>query len=156
MPQAITQRRCASIGCDNPATGGCGGFCQVCHDTLSAHGQLPDWPEQRQDHIGQNGNTGDHYDAENAADILGRARTHLRNRATTYDAAHGERSMAKAVAIFNAAGGPPLSERDGWRFMVCLKMARATQPGHNPDDYEDMAAYAALYGEASRGPFNGG
>ena len=34
-------------------------------------------------------------------------------------------------------------------FMAILKAARATAGGHNPDDYEDGAAYFALAGEAA-------
>jgi hypothetical protein len=50
---------------------------------------------------------------------------------------------------FNALTGHELSERDGWLFMVMLKAARATAGGHNPDDYEDGAAYFALAGESA-------
>ncbi len=79
--------------------------------------------------------------------ILGQARDHLSARAATYDAPGGERSMAKAVAIFNATTGRDLTALEGWRFMLALKLARSAQDGYNPDDYEDLAAYAALAGE---------
>lgn len=101
----------------------------------------------RIDTIGQNGNDGLHYDLPTAPSILLQAREHLTTRASTYDSPAGERSIAKAAAIFNAATGRDLSPRDGWLFMIALKLARSTQPGHNADDYEDLAAYAALYGE---------
>lgn len=85
--------------------------------------------------------------------ILGQARDHLSERAATYDAPAGERSMAKTVAIFNAATGRGMSVRDGWLFMLALKVARSTQGGYNSDDFEDMAAYSALYGEQAAQDF---
>lgn len=66
--------------------------------------------------------------------------------------------MARAVAMFNelvgssgdaALLGPGMSELDGWRFMVCLKLARSINGKFNADDYDDMAAYAALAGECA-------
>lgn len=84
-----------------------------------------------------------------APDILARAKGHIEDRAAARDKPEGERSMARTVAAFNAITGHALSERDGWLFMVTLKQARAcnTSAGH-PDDFEDMAAYAALAGES--------
>lgn len=58
-----------------------------------------------------------------------------------------ERSMKRAVAIFNAFSGRSLTETEGWMFMVCLKMARAKAGKFQRDDYIDMASYAALAGE---------
>jgi hypothetical protein len=70
-----------------------------------------------------------------------------------------ERSMATAVAMFNAwredrfntnnktcTASEALTERDGWMFMVCLKMARS-RFGGKLDDYIDGAAYFALAAE---------
>lgn len=62
-----------------------------------------------------------------------------------------ERSMARAVAIFNATTGSNLCESDGWAFMLCLKMARAFNPekaDFNKDHFVDLAGYAGLLGEA--------
>lgn len=59
--------------------------------------------------------------------------------------------MKRAVDAFNALTGHKLTEREGWLFMVALKAARATAGAHNPDDYEDGAAYFALAGEAAEG-----
>jgi len=86
-----------------------------------------------------------------AVDILNRAAGHIADRAAARDKPEGERSMGRCVAAFNALTGHQLSERDGWLFMVTLKMARAcnTPMGYN-DDYEDGAAYFALAGEAAR------
>ena len=87
-----------------------------------------------------------------AAEILGK-RGEMRD-------ADEERSMERAVAIFNAAVGERraplvrigpdpgyLSTREGWLFMVCLKIARAQGPGHVRDDYDDLVGYAALLAE---------
>lgn len=84
-----------------------------------------------------------------APDILKRAAKHMEDRAAARDQPGGERSMARTVAAFNAITGHAISERDGWMFMVMLKAARAcTTATGLPDDYEDLAAYAALAGEA--------
>lgn len=84
-----------------------------------------------------------------ATEILRTAADHIDHRATLRDTPEGERSMRRTVDAFNALTGEQLSERDGWLFMALLKAARATAGGHNPDDYEDMAAYAALMGECA-------
>lgn len=60
----------------------------------------------------------------------------------------GERSMATCVETFNALTGNDLTETEGWKFMVCLKLARADHPKFNRDDYLDGAAYMALAGES--------
>jgi hypothetical protein len=87
-----------------------------------------------------------------AVDILQRAAGHIEARAAQRDQAQGERSMARTVAAFNALTGHLLSERDGWLFMVTLKMARAcTTPTGLPDDYEDMCGYGGLAGESAQG-----
>lgn len=89
-----------------------------------------------------------HVTGSTAPDILQRAAAHIAERAATRDLPEGERSMARTVAAFAALTGKPLTEAEGWLFMVCLKAARATAGGHNPDDAEDGAAYFALFGEA--------
>lgn len=58
-----------------------------------------------------------------------------------------ERSMARAVKIFNAATGLEMKEERGWLFMICLKMARDQGGRFKEDDIVDLAGYAALYGE---------
>lgn len=84
----------------------------------------------------------------NAADILRKSAQHIEDRAAARDQPEGERSMPRTVAAFNALTGHTVSERDGWLFMAVLKAARAcTTPAGKPDDYEDLAAYAALAGE---------
>ena len=62
-----------------------------------------------------------------------------------------ERSMLKTINMFNSmTGRDAMSEREGWLFMVLLKIARA-QNGErfHEDDYVDAAAYVALAGECA-------
>lgn len=94
------------------------------------------WKEVRQE-----------QEAKKAPGILQAGIDAMAERAATRDMPTGERSMARAVAIFEAQSGVKLSEEQGWMFMVCLKQARAAQGKFNLDDYIDMAAYAALAGE---------
>lgn len=82
-----------------------------------------------------------------ASEILESAIEHIENRGKLRDSPQGERSMLRAVSAFNALTKMSLTEREGWLFMVCLKMSRATAGAFHQDDYEDMAAYAALAGE---------
>ena len=94
-----------------------------------------------------------------APDFLKAAMGHMDDRAKTYDAPDGERSMAKTVAMFNTLLGDKLnealSEEDGWNFMQLLKLVRSKQGAYRGDNYEDGSAYAGLAGEAAaneRGP----
>lgn len=73
---------------------------------------------------------------------------HMENRASTYDAAGGERSMEKTVALFNIWSGLQLTEEQGWMFMVFLKATRSSQGGYKCDNYEDGSAYFGLAAEA--------
>jgi hypothetical protein len=84
------------------------------------------------------------------ADVLEAATAHMRDRASTYDSPQGERSMGKTVQMFNAlAGGDRfMTTEQGWMFMVLLKMVRSQQGEFKLDNYEDLAAYAALAAEA--------
>ena len=82
-----------------------------------------------------------------APEILKAAADHIAQRAASRDLPKGERSMARTCTAFNALTGHKISTHDGWLFMVILKMARATAGAHNPDDYQDGAAYFALAGE---------
>lgn len=83
-----------------------------------------------------------------APDILRQAAQTIDDRAAERDQEQ-ERSMGRTVAAFNSLTGHNLSERDGWLFMVTLKMARACNtPTGNPDDYVDGPAYFALAGES--------
>ena len=84
-----------------------------------------------------------------ATQILRNAAKIMEERGKSRDSKEGERSMKRTVDAFNAATGHRLSERDGWLFMVALKMARAASTSTGlADDYEDGAAYFALAGES--------
>lgn len=72
------------------------------------------------------------------------------NRAAQRDSPDGERSMAKTVASFNASEGTSLTETQGWRFMVHLKLARSVGGELTVDDYIDGASYFALAGESAQ------
>lgn len=84
-----------------------------------------------------------------APDILRKGAQHIEDRAASRDMPEGERSMARCVKAFNAMFGKDLTEVQGWQFMELLKMARSAAGDHNPDDFEDGTAYAALAGEAA-------
>lgn len=82
--------------------------------------------------------------------ILDEASKTLRQRGVDYDGKGyqgGERSMARTVEIFKAFTGIELTELDGWRFLLSLKLARSTTGKPKLDSYVDMAGYAALAGE---------
>ncbi len=86
-----------------------------------------------------------------APDLLIQAADEMADRAARYDAPTGERSMAAAVAAFNALTGTALSVADGWTFMVLVKLSRAQAGPTHLDNHVDAAAYAALAGEAAAG-----
>ena len=83
----------------------------------------------------------------NAQDILGNASRLVESRGVERDKPTGERSMAKAVNIFNAWKGTELTEEEGWAFMVALKFARMEGGKFKLDDYLDATAYCALMTE---------
>lgn len=84
-----------------------------------------------------------------AAELLGRAARHMHDRASTYDAPGGERSMGKAVTAFNAITGHTLTESEGWLLLQVLKDVRLfTRSAYHADSAEDCIAYAALKAEA--------
>lgn len=93
-----------------------------------------------------------------AVDILEKAAGHLKDRADTYDKPDGERSIGATVQAFNAITGDGLmnSAERGWLFMALLKMVRSQQGNYKADNYEDLAAYSALMGEAACEERNGG
>lgn len=86
-------------------------------------------------------------DLVKANQILSNAAGHLADRAVTYDKPEGERSMGRTVEMFNLFYGMNLTEDQGWRFMVFLKMVRSTQGKFKLDNFEDSTAYEALAGE---------
>lgn len=84
----------------------------------------------------------------NANEILIAAAEAIADRAAERDVEQ-ERSAATAVDIFNAWTGHDLSELDGWKFMMALKMARAGRGKFQIDDWVDLAGYAGLAGECA-------
>lgn len=85
-----------------------------------------------------------------AAQILRTAADTIEARGRVRDSGQ-ERSMKKTIDTFNALTGHRLTEEQGWQFMVLLKLARQ-QSAHDPDNYIDASAYAALAGECRAEP----
>lgn len=81
--------------------------------------------------------------------VLLAAASHLEDRAVTYDNAEGERSIPLVIELFNKIRGKDLTPADGWLIQVLLKIVRANQGDFKLDNFEDLAAYAALWGEES-------
>lgn len=83
-----------------------------------------------------------------APDLLIEAADTIGNRAAERGHAAGERAMNRAVQMFNVWRGQrahsPMSESDGWVFMVFLKLARAAEGKHRRADWVDGSAYMAL------------
>lgn len=85
-----------------------------------------------------------------ADDILDMGKAILAQRGKQYDVnATAERGMSKVVAAFNALEGTQLTEVQGWRFMVLLKLMRSAQGAPHLDNYVDGQNYFALAGEAA-------
>lgn len=83
-----------------------------------------------------------------AINLLNKAVEEMGDRGKQRDSPGGERSMGKAVDIFNTLTGHDLDEGEGWLFMIALKLSRSMNGvGVRADDYVDAAAYSALYGE---------
>lgn len=83
-----------------------------------------------------------------AEDILNQVKEILTARGKNRDSKQ-ERSMAKAVQIFNAVNDRDITEQEGWNFMLCLKLARSRQGNFRQDDYLDLVGYAALEAECA-------
>lgn len=84
-----------------------------------------------------------------ADDILRAGLDTLVQRGVDRDKPKGERSMPAIVRVFEAITGIRLSEREGWLFMVCLKLVRMQSGKPDADHYLDAANYMALMGEAA-------
>ena len=57
-----------------------------------------------------------------AHEFLEKGVGHMKDRASQRDAEDGERSMKRCVEAFNALEGTNLTETQGWKFMVMLKI----------------------------------
>lgn len=84
-----------------------------------------------------------------APKILEESKSTLTQRGVDYDSKGGERSMAHAVEIFTTVTGIKMSERDGWLFMIALKLARERQGKPKLDTYVDLGGYSGLLGECA-------
>lgn len=60
-----------------------------------------------------------------------------------------ERSMGEIVELFRLVSGVTLTERQGWLFMMALKLIRAKRSINLYDSYADLISYASLLGECS-------
>lgn len=90
--------------------------------------------------------------ANHPHEILEEAAATLKQRGVDYDGKGyqgGERSMVQTLELFKALTGVQLSELDGWRFLICLKLARSTTGKPKRDTYVDLAGYAALAAETA-------
>mgnify|MGYP001810135460 CR=1 FL=1 len=86
-----------------------------------------------------------------APELIEKALAALSGNAKLRDCPDGERSAARAAAIFSAWTGSQLSVSDVWRVLLCVKLAREIQGQFNADDYTDIAGYAGLLGEEMAG-----
>ncbi len=84
---------------------------------------------------------------KSAHEHLRQAGEEMQKRSQLYGCQGGERSMAKTVAIFEAITGIKLTEEQGNKFMISLKLARSENRAYNGDNYVDGCAYFALAGE---------
>lgn len=73
-----------------------------------------------------------------------------RARGLAYDG-YKERSMGEIVELFRLVSGVTLTERQGWLFMVALKLIRAKRSTKLYDSYADLISYASLLGECALG-----
>jgi hypothetical protein len=85
----------------------------------------------------------------NAQEFLSSAHAAIRNRGAQRDTPDGERSMGRAVAMFNELTGSRMTVREGWVFMALLKLSRAQAGRFHADDYVDASGYLGLAGEAA-------
>ncbi len=87
--------------------------------------------------------------APTAVEFLQTAADTMTLRGRTYDQPTGERSMGKAVSMFNTCTGRDLSESEGWLLMQLLKDVRQwSRAEYHADSALDCVAYAALKAEA--------
>lgn len=124
--------------------GGVWSICGMNGDSEFFEGHWLNYHENKKNYTGVDQST-----PVTAASMLTAALGHMEDRAKTYDAPGGERSMGKTVAAFNAITGLYLTEEQGWLFMEILKQVRSQQGDYRADNYEDMVAYAALRGECA-------
>ena len=84
-----------------------------------------------------------------ATEILIDAAKLIDERGQERDKDDGERSMERCVKSFNEMTGHELTETDGWKFMIFLKLARMEGGSFKFDDYEDAVSYSGLMAESA-------
>ena len=84
-----------------------------------------------------------------ANEILINAAKLIDSRGKERDKDDGERSMERCVKSFNEMTGHELTETDGWKFMIFLKLARMEGGSFKFDDYEDAVSYSGLMAESA-------
>ena len=84
-----------------------------------------------------------------ASEIADASLVHIKERATTYDQADGERSAQKTAVAFNAITGHNVSEAEVFLLLQILKDVRQwSRDEYHQDSAEDCIAYASLKAEA--------
>jgi hypothetical protein len=82
-----------------------------------------------------------------AEEVLLYALETLKQRGQDYDLEHeNERSMGKIVDVFNTITNRDLTEKEGYLFMLSLKLVRLGT-SDKLDSAVDLAGYSALIGE---------
>ena len=84
-----------------------------------------------------------------ASEIADSSLVHIKERATTYDQAAGERSAQKTAVAFNAITGHNVSEAEVFLLLQILKDVRQwSREEYHQDSAEDCIAYDSLKAEA--------
>lgn len=129
-----------------------------CLNYLDYEPRPKEWPtdESRSDIIGQNGNTGEHYEQaerrqpKSSYDFLSACLQVQSERAKQYDATGtGERSFAAAASAFNAVTGKDLKGSD---ICLILEMVKLVRQYSSPDRLHgdsvlDKVSYSSLWAE---------
>lgn len=80
-------------------------------------------------------------------DIIKKLEETLVQRGKDYDKEDFERSIPKVVGLFNLLTGLKLTPKQGWLFMIALKLVRMQQNPDKSDTYTDLGGYAVLLEE---------
>ena len=86
---------------------------------------------------------------DTATELLEEAADIVRQRGTERDLPDGERAMACTAQAFNALTDRNLTEKEGWIFMLCLKLSRAKGGSFKKDDFMDTIGYTSLLAECA-------
>lgn len=117
---------------------------------LFSHDPVYDFPENKESLLHTNleeVRTVKEIIADPAVGFLKEAQAAMEARAALRDTPEGERTAGKIAKVFNSITGHDLTESDAWLFLLVLKIVRSRNGNYSRDDYVDMAAYSALWGE---------